>query len=677
MCGAIDQVTRSILESCNPFDDVARPQQPDGRFRQIHVPAVLREPRERLLTAIDAYRVSQYASTTDLPASRVVKILGDRGSGKTHLYEAILYRDDGQHQLLISRYAENFDEAMPFEEYMFQLLMRALTSRHPLYGYRFFDALAAQLARKLLVHTLRELGPTDRLFVTAPSSWQRIRLLWRGGKAISQRFEDLCEELAQPAKSELQQICLRNGFDPESLGRLALARLARLEPGEDTLSIIRRELYGAMIRATLLGDRDALQGFLEADYQPASRGRVLHRADVVRQLLQAVREACALVQLPVVYAFDNLEGLLAPAGTLQPRRAAAFLDGLAQAVDHTRGFLFLLFFEQELYNQTLKNTGTFARSRLELGVQIRGRCGVAELELKPPEKDEICALVQGRTTILRSRLPNAETLPAYFPFSPQFIDELVTVRDQPIRGRLEMLRGEYNRLVFGGASPPPASPPASSEPGPGMGPVMDDGLERVWEESLLEAGRLMEVSVVDRHVDLTRGLSLLLQAALPWPENYPGLELQCQSLTIGDNPRHGFATLLRFKHKPARVAVGFLLATGKGMPQDLQAKFAAFSDDKTRANLLIVLWPTAKTADDLSAVLPEKTREVWDEADQRERTCLRAVEKTTLRKMLAFPAFPDKLHKQDVNVSEERLRSFVQERCAEIFPLVMPAQEGE
>ena len=87
---------------------------------------------------------------------------------------------------------------------------------------------------------------------------------------------------------------------------------------------------------------------------------MLHRADVVRHLLHAVREACALVQLPVIYAFDNLEGLLAPAGNLQPRRAAAFLEGLAQAVDHTRGFLFLVFFEQGLFRQALIHAGTFA-----------------------------------------------------------------------------------------------------------------------------------------------------------------------------------------------------------------------------------------------------------------------------------------------------------------------------
>ena len=119
MSVAIDESLRPILCAYNPFDDVARPQHADGRFSQVHVPAVLRAPREQLLAAIDAYRVRRFSALVDLPASRVIKVLGHRGAGKTHLYEAVLHREDGAPQLLISRDTENFDEGMPFEEYVF------------------------------------------------------------------------------------------------------------------------------------------------------------------------------------------------------------------------------------------------------------------------------------------------------------------------------------------------------------------------------------------------------------------------------------------------------------------------------------------------------------------------------------------------------------------------------
>ena len=533
MCVAIDESMRPILSSYNPFDDVARPQHSDGRFPYVHVPGVLRGPREQLLAAIDAYRVKQFTSLLDLPASRVIKVLGDRGAGKTHLSEAVLHRADRQPQLLISRETENFDESMPFEEYMFQLLVSALNSRHPELQFRFFDALAGQVTRRLVMHTLRELGPTDRMFVTAPSRWKQFRLLWRGGRDVGHKFEGLAKELQHPASaSELPALCERYEFDPQTLAELTLARLWRLELGESMQSCIRRELYAAMIRATMLQDRDAFQGFLEADYQAASKTRALHRADVVRQLLHAVREVCALVQLPVVYVFDNMEGLLAPAGNLQPRRAAAFLEGLAQAVDHTHGFLFVLLFEQGLYRQALMHAGTFARSRLDLGVHVPGRCRVAELILQPPTRDELSELVQGRMAALRPHFPQSDALPVHFPFSREFIDELGRLIDQPIRGRIERLREEYNRIVFGRqgvvlAEPPPATPQT----------VTGQELERVWDNALADAGRMMEVAWADQQTHLTRGLSLLLQSALPWPAVFPQFTGDSQALPIGDNPR--------------------------------------------------------------------------------------------------------------------------------------------
>ena len=678
MSAAIDESTRLVLSSYNPFDDVARPQHSDGRFAHVHVPAVLRGPREQLLAAIDAYRVKQFSSLLDLPASRVVKVLGDRGAGKTHLSEAILYRSDLQPQLVIRRETENFDESMSFEEYLFQLLVSALNARHPELHFRFFDALAGHVTRRLVMHTLRELGPTDRMFVAAPSRWRRFRLLWRGGREVGRKFEDLAGELQNPASAaELRSLCERHDVDPILLTNLTMARLTRLESGESTLSRIRRELYSSMIRATMLQDRDALQGFLEADYQAGTRTRVLHRADVVRQLLHAVREVCALVQLPVVYMFDNMEGLLAPTGSLQPRRAAAFLEGLAQAVDHTHGFLFVMLFEQGLYRQAIMHAGTFARSRLDLGVHIPGRCRVAELELRPPTRDELSELVQGRMAALRPHLPERDLVPLHYPFSHEYLDQLGAQIDQPIRGRIEALREEYNRIVFGQRSGGAVESPQEVQP-PVLTPAVTlQELERVWENALADAGRTLEVAWADQQVQLTRGLSLLLQLALPWPAAFPQFTGGIQALPIGDNPRHGFATLLPCSPAPTRIAIGFLLATGSGMPLDLRAKFAAFSDDKARADFLVVLWPTAKSKQNLVNALPARTRDVWDEFAPLYSASLRAIEQTTLRKIRAIPLFLEQSRVQDISQSDELLREFLRERCAEVFPLIVPSPASD
>ena len=165
---------------------------------------------------------------------------------------------------------------------------------------------------------------------------------------------------------------------------------------------------------------------------------------------------------------------------------------------------------------------------------------------------------------------------------------------------------------------------------------------------------------------------------MPWPGVFPTLSGEIQALPIGDNPRHGFATLLPCRTSaPARVAIGFLLATGKGMPLDLQAKFAAFSDEKARADFLVVLWPTSKTGADLVAELPARTREVWDQYRPQHAACLRAMEQTTLRKIRAFPLFLEQLRKQEVSLSDELLPAFVRERCAEVFSLISPSPVGD
>jgi hypothetical protein len=373
----------------------------------------------------------------------------------------------------------------------------------------------------------------------------------------------------------------------------------------------------------------------------------------------------------VVIAFDNLEGLLAPSGSLRPQRAVAFLDGLAQAVDHTRGLLFLLFFEQGLYLAAQQATGTFARSRLDLGVEVPGRRRIGEMELQPPTKEEVCALIKGRMKPIRELLPDSSLLPDIFPFSPDFIERCAALKGQPIRGNLEALRAEYDRLAFG----PPVAPRKvvrSADDELMTDPERHKFLERTWEESLSEAGRALELSLPAQHRDLARGLGLLLQMALPWPEEYPVLEEASSALTVGDDPRYGFATLLTYTRSPVRVAVGFLLALGRGMPLDLQAKLTVFSDDKVRADYLIVLWPTGKRAEDLASVLPGKTQEVWQKARKHHPACLRVVELTCLRKILAFVSWQEKVRQLEAAFPSESVKSFVRQRFAEVFPLVRP-----
>jgi hypothetical protein len=331
---AVTQRALGILRGrSNPFENLVRPQRPDDRFADLHVPALLRQPRELLLRLIDAYRLDEYRRASDLRDTRVVTVLGARGAGKTHMVEALAHREDGKAQLLIR--PAYYEPGVPFEEYLLgQLVSAQMAADRP------FEAVAAQLTRRLLRQALRNLQPTDRLFAFAPARGRRLRLLWGGGESVSRRFDRLADTLGEPASdTDLPRLVRQHGFSPESLLELVEVHLERHEDGQKLSGAVRRQLYRAMARSALLHDADALAGFLETDYTP-SAAQPVFRVEVVRQRLHALVEACALVQLPVVFVFDNLEGFLAPQGRFDRQVSAALMDNLAQAVDSLRGLLF-------------------------------------------------------------------------------------------------------------------------------------------------------------------------------------------------------------------------------------------------------------------------------------------------------------------------------------------------
>src|SRR4051812_44176142 len=73
----------------NPFEILATGQRADDNFDEIHVPALHQREREQLLWIIDAYRLSDFADSDSLRKTRVVTVLGARGSGKTHLLQSL------------------------------------------------------------------------------------------------------------------------------------------------------------------------------------------------------------------------------------------------------------------------------------------------------------------------------------------------------------------------------------------------------------------------------------------------------------------------------------------------------------------------------------------------------------------------------------------------------------
>lgn len=660
----------------NPFESLVRPQRRDDRFGDLHVPALLKEPRDLLFKVIDAYRLTEYHGAQDLPETRVVSIVGARGAGKTHMLESLLRRDDGLGQIIVR--PSYFEKSQSFEEYLLSHLVSALAADD-----RPFAGIARALTRQLLLQAIRGLGPIDRLWVDMPQSGWRWRLLWRGGESRIRRFDDLAEALAAKRdRDDLIALVQQHGMSPQQALQLIEAQLQMHEKGDGVLSAVRRHLYSAMAKSALLCEEKALDQFLEDDFKPAGT-RPFFRGEVVRQLLHTIVEACALFRRPVVFAFDNLEGFLSPGDQFDGAAARAFLDGLAQTVDAGRGFPFLLFAESALYAKIRSHANQFALDRLGQGVPLYRHGPVDLIELRPPSVEEMQQLIITRVRRLLHRCPEARQLPDEFPFGRDFLQKLEQKREMGLRARLLVLRDEYSRVVYGRE---PSAAPAPLPPVPKDWTGVFDGH---WARCLSASSQKMESTRSGNRQAFHAGLAQLLERAGTGDINgwrIGGVEAVVQA---GEHVNFGIVSVLEWQRASgaseknggaAKVTtgVGFLLAGGPGMPKDLASKFDLFRDKGRAVDALVVLWPRIVDNDDTVSALPKATGEVWSASRWKNRTELRTISDNDMRILLALPDWFEALQNEpDQPIPPADVRAFLNKKCQALFPLLLPPQPKE
>jgi hypothetical protein len=617
----------------NPFDSLARPQRLDDNFLDLHVAELLAGERKLLLELIDSYRVEEYTRTADLRPTRVVSVLGDRGAGKTHLLQALAYRDDGKSQLLVR--PSYYDVHLPFEEYLVAQLMATLAAEDEVYRSRPIEDIAAALTRRLLRQALRALGPTERFFALSPSRWKCFRLSLAGrADRECHVFDRLIHALESATTTpDLTDVVNRHGLAPGQCFRLIRGHLERHEAGPDLLAVLRRKLYVAMSQSALLRQNDALFSLLEGEY--GGNGAASTRFETVARLLHVVTEVCALVRQPIVFAFDNLERLFSPQNQFDGDLVRAFFNSLAQAVDNTKGLLILLFAERGLFERAGSFMDEFARHRLEQGVSLFGRGPTKIIRLKPPAADEIRTLVKSRVRRLLGRCPDAGELPESFPFDNQALASAAG-GEQTLRTTLVRLRDLYSAQVY-------EQPAAEQEPPP----IHWEGLlESAWRDRFAAAGRELEGGPAGHLHKLRAGLGTLFQQVLPLSLDSWLLTQVQATASIGDHPTYGVVSLLSWEHQqdPNRngggltMGVGFLLARGTGMPHDLRAKLDFFRRP-VKGDRLVVFWPTSSDRDDLVEALPAATKAVWNESRHKNKVVLRRVGSHDLCTFLAVPGW--------------------------------------
>src|SRR5215510_6793772 len=134
----------------NPFRNYFARNPDDDVCARYHVPELFARQREQLLGVVDLYR---YAPLTH---SEMVPVLGNKGSGKTHLLYSIKHGAEGSWQLLVT--PGTYQRDTDFLEYLLFQVIDTLLGGARQKNTRPLDYVGEQLVRGLLRNALASLS---------------------------------------------------------------------------------------------------------------------------------------------------------------------------------------------------------------------------------------------------------------------------------------------------------------------------------------------------------------------------------------------------------------------------------------------------------------------------------------------------------------------------------------
>ncbi|NLF71517.1 MAG: AAA family ATPase [Candidatus Anammoximicrobium sp.] len=671
-----EQAIRFLRGEENPFDAFVVSDKPAQEFPQCHVQEVHGEQFEQIGRAIDKYRYPAYRTRRQLHETRVLIVRGVRGSGKTHLLHVLRQRATPTPEIWVCpRY---YDPAFPFAEYVLTEFVRELLSAEDAEAPARLRWSARELTRQLLREAVASLSLPEWLEWSGSASdgWSRLRRARRSQADREALLDDLA---AGRSLALLDEICGRHGLSSAAAAGLVTRHVERTELGSGSAVRMRREVLLAFGDLALRNTPDRLASLLEQDFAQPEAALPPARAEVVTQLLQTAAEVLAAVGVPIVFALDNMERLLAPRGPVDMPAAQSFFNGLAHFLDQTRGMLVVLFVERGLWNEFGPAINSFAEHRLRQGVRVRDYGCVWDLELTPPTPDQIERVVQRRMSPLLARAPQADQLPPCFPFASDEVRQIATAGVDVLRTALLRLRDRYDELVLPDHQQiQKTTEPESEASPPATADEAADALRRTWEEAAATGRRRLGMSrrtslAQELHTGLGRWLELLLgQQVHGWR-----LSEARSAVTFGDHPAFGSVTLATWQDeqgRPCRVALGPILGEGRAMPRDLEIKLSALQQRPSLADQLVVLWPVQQGPIEAKQ-LPPATRQIWEQSAATRPVWLCPLPMTDFAWLLGLPEWLAQ-HSATASASES-LCSFILERTSYLLADLTPRQSAE
>src|SRR5919199_1226591 len=399
----------------NPFRNYFARNPDDEVCARYHVPELFAREREQLLGVVDLYR---YAPTTH---SEVVPVLGNKGSGKTHLLHSIKHGPEGTWQLLVT--PGTYQKDTEFLEYLLFQVIDTLLGGGKQKNARPLEYVGEQLVRGLLRAALNALTPPQRLeLFPAPGLGKWARVLGLGGSQALERTQWLIDGLARPCPLPFQggavrRACAEAGLETEKAFELIATHVARTDP-HNPAGLMRRHILEGFARAVLLGDEADLAGFLTYGFAELEFQVRPSRQDLVLALFKVLMRVLQDLRIPVVVAFDQLEDLLLARRSDDAHRTAeAFFAGIVQVMHQIDGLLFLIFAERGLWNRFVPSLDGYIQDRLNNPVHVPKHGTVKTLRLEAPDANLVRKVVEARLEGSLRDLPEAREFDPLFPFT--------------------------------------------------------------------------------------------------------------------------------------------------------------------------------------------------------------------------------------------------------------------
>lgn len=563
------QVETAALERLrqreNPFSSYVATLDEEQRF---DVPELLAEQRRDIKAIIDQFREGNRPS-------RIYPIVGDPGTGKTHLLASLKRELDNVEQLLVV--SEGFPKDRdPADFFLWQIVSLLLAHRKT--SMQILENLSHRVTGRVLGETIRRMPPNHRLhLVPTTGFWDGMgRSLGFSGASseplkLVQSLLDVCDS---DKFAEALPVFWDMGIKPKEVAEAIWDHLESCE-SSDADGFLRRMIYNGMAHATILNQRDGLVEFLTGGFDGMPE-YVAGAGDLPKRLLRVLLEVFATFRIPVVVAFDQLEDFLR-AGSAEEEKELKlnFCRGLVALTNAVPNLCVLLFAERGIWNELLTNLDRFSTDRLHHDLGIPGKPSQHEISLPDQfDRDALTAVIRARVRPLLGEHDGKDQLPPLFPFHKQ---DLASVLQQTsIRGCLQQLGKLYSSLVY-------------SEQVKGASPgEIHEYLAHCWEHHRIRAAAKIEnLSAAD--------IPALADAFKAWLDYWAEHHLSdtipwvANDVARKGHELFGHLNVLRTQADKPGLGIGFWMGGAKHRPTDLAAKLAFFATKPPVIRSLVVL----------------------------------------------------------------------------------------